>query len=141
MDAEATPEGSASSNRSYDIAAFDLAREFVEQLVGWNQPGDPGNGRSSSDPVDWETLAAAVANSRSLEHAIGRAVVIADAMCRGVFDHTQLCVAPPSIETENPNPFFGFSMTGVVADFGDESRYRTKVAKKMARIFGATARP
>jgi hypothetical protein len=138
MGAEATPEGSAPSNHSHDIAAFDLVREFVEQLVGWNQPGERGNGCSSSGAVDWETLAAAVANSRSLEHAIGRAVVIADAMCRGVFDHTQLCVAPPSIETENP--FFGFSMTGVVADFGDESRYRTKVAKKMARIFGATAR-
>jgi hypothetical protein len=131
---EATPERSAPVKRSYDIVAFDLVRQFVERMVAGNPLGESVSGRSSNS-VDWETLTASVSSSRSLEHAIGRAVVIADQMCRGVFDDTQPCVGPPSMETENP--FFWFNVTEVVADFGDESRYRTKVAKKMARIFGA----
>jgi hypothetical protein len=132
--AEATPKRSAAANQSYDIGAFDLVRGFVEHLVAGNAPGGPGNGRSSGKAVDWETLAASVANSRSLEHAIGRAVVVADQLARGVVEGVQLRDSrTPAPKTDDP--FFAFTMADVVPDFGD-SRYRSRVARRVGGIIG-----
>ncbi len=131
---EALPGGSAPAIDSFDIGSFDLVRKFVEHVVAKNASTVLGNGRSSRNAVDWDAVQASVADSRSFEQAIGRAVVIADQMCRGVFDVTQAGDAPSSLEDEDP--FFAFSMADVVPDFGDECRYRTRVARKVARIFG-----
>ena len=75
-----------------------------------------------------------VADSRTLEQAIGRAVVIADEMSRGVFDGAGLVDSAFSPNAENP--FFAFSMADVVPDFGGERRYRSR----MSRIFKASRR-
>jgi hypothetical protein len=82
--------------------------------------------------IDWSALESSVADSRTLEQAIGRAVVIADRMCRGVFDGAGLADSAFSLNTENP--FFAFSMADVVPDFGGEHRYRSR----MSRIFRAS---
>ena len=125
---------SMSANVPFDIGSLGLVREFVEHLVAKNASAF-GNGGSSRQVLDWGGVEASVADSRTLEQAIGRAVVIADQMSRGLFAGIAQCDSPPSLKTEDP--FFEFSMADVVPDFGDESRYRTKVVRKVARIFGA----
>lgn len=131
---EALPGGSASAIETFDIGSFGLVRKFVEHVVAKNASAMVGNGRSARHAIDWEAVEASVADSRTLEQAIGRAVVIADQMCRGVFDITRLGDAPSPLKAEVP--FFTFSMADVVPDFGDESRYRTRIARKAGRIFG-----
>ena len=93
-----------------------------------------GTSGSARQVVDWRAVDASVADSRSLEQAIGRAVVIADQMSRGVFDETHPGQPPSSLKAAEP--FFAFSMADVVPDFGDGTRYRTRVARKMARLLG-----
>ena len=89
---------------------------------------------SSQFAIDWLAVEASVGDARSIEQAIGRAVVVADQMSRGLFDNMQLGDTQSSSAGEVP--FFAFSMADVVPDFGDESRYRTRMARKVARIFG-----
>ncbi len=129
---EPLPGGSASAIETFDIGSFGLVRKFVEHMVAKNASAVLGSGRSARHAIDWEAVEASVADSRTLEQAIGRAVVIADQMCRGVFDITRLGDSPLKAEA----PFFTFSMADVVPDFGDESRYRTRMARKAGRIFG-----
>ena len=143
---------------SFDIGSVGLMREFVEHFArtrsGWASGGRP----APAHAVDWTILQAAVAGSASLEQAVGRALVIAEQMCRGVFEGSVVEVSPlpevvPAARTredtlsvpnhEHPfptlsedDPFFAFNMADAIPDFGDESRYRTKVAKKVARVFG-----
>ncbi len=130
---EALPAGSPSPIDPFNIGSFDLVRKFVAHVAAKNASASPGDGRSSRNAIDWKTVEASVVDSNSFEQAIGRAVVIADQMCRGVFDRTHPRDASSSLKTEEP--FFTFSMVDVVPDFGDESRYRTKVARRVARIF------
>ena len=91
---EALREGSAFATDSFDIGSFDLVRKFVEHVVAENASGVFGNSRSSRNAIDWEAVEASVADSRSLEQAIGRAVVIADQMRRGTFHDTHFGPAP-----------------------------------------------
>ena len=123
---------------SFDIGSFDLVRQFVEHVVAKNAAAELGNGHSSQNAIDWEAVEAAVAGSRSFEQAIGRAVVMADQMCRGVFDDTHLGgqLSPSSRRPVPRSHFSPSAMADVVPDFGDESRYRTRMARKVARIFG-----
>ena len=115
---------------SFAIGSVGLVREFVEHMVATGASAELGK-RS----IDWEAVEASVADARSYEHAIGRAVVIADQMCRGVFHDSGNVDAPsPPIEQD---PFFAFSMAHVVPDFGRRSRYRTRMAKNVARLFGS----
>jgi hypothetical protein len=126
------PQGSIAANESFDIGSFDLVRKFMEHLLVKNASEALGNSRLSHRTIDWQTVEASVADSRSFEQAIGRAVVIADQMCRGVFGDAKLGDVPPNAI----DPFFPFSVADVVPDFGDESRYRTRVARRVGRIFG-----
>ena len=154
---EALPAGPGSATDSFGIGSFELVRQFVEHLAAKNPAAVLGNGHASRDPIDWAALEALVADSRSFEQAIGRAVVVADRMCRGVFDDTQFADSPsigespshpvavgplsspsaggPLPSSGSEQPFFDFSNADVVPDFGDGSRYRAKVARKVARIF------
>jgi hypothetical protein len=119
---------------SFDIGSFHLVRKFVEQVVARNAPGVLASSHSSQFAIDWVAVEASVGDARSIEQAIGRAVVVADQMSRGLFDNAQLGDTQSSSAGEVP--FFAFSMADVVPDFGDESRYRTRMARKVARIFG-----
>jgi len=131
---EPLPQSSTSGIATFDIGSVELVRGFVEHLVAENASGALGNGGSARYRIDWDAMEASVADSRTLEQAIGRAVVIADQMSRGVFDDTHPGQSPSSLKAEEP--FFAFSMANVVPDFGDASRYRTRVARTMSRLLG-----
>jgi len=124
----------ASSAASCDIGSFDLVRKFVEQVLKTNESTNPIGDCPGRSVVDWETVVAAVADCDSLEQAIGRAVVIADQMSRGLSDGAQL--QADSSRHNDEQHFFAFSLADVDPDFGDESRYRTKVAKRVAQLLG-----
>src|SRR5271169_12634 len=98
---EALPGGSASAIDPFNIGSFDLVRKFVEHVVA-KSASAVGSGRSCRNAIDWGAVEASVADSSSFEQAIGRAVVIADQMCRGVFDNTDLGDESPSFRTEEP---------------------------------------
>jgi len=125
---------SPTSAATFRVGSFDLVRRFAERILEQNAAPSPGNSERSVVGIDWSAVEAAVADARTLEQAIGRAVVIADQMSRGLSDDCQLRVLPtwPGVE----DPFFAFSMDDVVPDFGDGSRYRSKVRKRVAKIFG-----
>jgi hypothetical protein len=108
-------------------------RRFLEHVVAKNALAALGNGRSAPQAIDWSAVAASVADSSTLEQAVGRAVVIADQMSRGVLDDTQTGDSPSSLKPEDP--FFAFSVADVIPDFGDESRYRTRMARRVTNIF------
>ncbi len=131
---QALPARSAFALDPFNIGSFDLVRNFVEHVVAKNASASLGHDRSFRGAIDWEAVEARVADSSSFEQAIGRAVVIAVQMCRAVFDDTH--PGDTSSSPKSEEPFFAFSMIDAVPDFGDESRYRTRVAKRVARIFG-----
>jgi hypothetical protein len=106
----------------------------VEQIVAKNASAVLGSELPSRHAIDWEAVEASVADCRTLEQSVGRAVILADQMCRGVFEETQLDDAPSSLKAGDP--FFTFSVVDVVPDFGDESRYRSRVTRRAARILG-----
>jgi hypothetical protein len=111
-------------------------RKFVDHVVAKNASAVLESGCSASNAIDWEAVEVSVASCRSFEQAIGRAVVIADQMCRGVFDGTHL--KDPGSSARAQDSFFAFSVADLTPDFGDESRYRWRVARKVTRIFRRT---
>ncbi len=112
---------------------FQLVRDFVAHLMATNARPESLGSNPSHGPVDWEVISGVVADCHSVEQAIGRAIVIADQMSRGVFDRTPAHVVLSPVPTEDP--FFAFSVADAVPDFGDQSRYRSRVTGKVARIF------
>lgn len=122
---------------SIELELLDFVRSFVTHLMATNSGADETHDRSQR-PIDWELIRRTVADSCSVEHAIGRAVVIADQMSRGVYDNTSEEV--DWSDTLAEDPFFAFSVAEAVPDFGDQRRYRTRVTRTVARIFKADAR-
>lgn len=135
LSADAPPPAGPPSLPAFDIGSFSIVRQFVEQIVDKSAAAMPANGETTPFAIDWKAVEAAVADSRTLEQAVGRAVVIADRAARGLCDDYRLRQAPPWPKFEDP--FFAFSMADVLPDFGDESRYRSKVRRKVASLFGA----
>jgi hypothetical protein len=124
-------EGSSPVGRrdSFAIGSNKLVREFVETVVAPRAAASSGGGLALADVIDWAVVEATVADSGSFEEAIGRAIVIADQMGRGVFKYGSRNL-PYSLPDE-VEPFFAFTVGDAVPDFGDESRYRSRVARKM----------
>lgn len=136
-----------SNVRTFEIGSFEIVRRFIEHVVEKNAATSFEDDERARPTIDWEAVEAAVANSRTLEQAIGRAVVIADQISRGSCSGYQPHDVSPEQEVEDPlpdaplvcaleDPFFAFTLADVNPDFGDESRYRSKVRKRVARIFG-----
>lgn len=125
---------SGTAKGSFDIGSFELVRRFVEHMVSENASARLGNAQTARLTIDWADMEASVADSSTLEEAIGRAVVIADKMSRGIRNCALLEDSPSSLKIDEP--FFAFSMADVVPDFGDGSRYRTRVARRATSIFG-----
>lgn len=123
----------------FDIAGFGLVREFVEHLAARSRLTGATRSTRSTARIDWEALEDAVKGTSSLEQAIGRAIALADRMCRDVSEDCELEVTTTGDQVDQP--FFAFSVTDVVPDFGDDSRYRTRVAKRVAKIFGNRRQP
>jgi hypothetical protein len=111
------------------VNSFELVRTFVETVLC--------QGRSSDHvlhghQIDWKAVEEAVSGCATIEQAVGRAVVVADQMSRGLVEGLPLEGLPT--DPKRDDPFFAFSMADVDADFGDESRYRSRVARRVARI-------
>lgn len=158
---------------TFSIRSFDVVRTFVEALTAKNAAPAPEHEVSVSRWIDWDAIEASVADSASLEHAIGRAVVMADQMSRDPLSinpcaplsngrndasDEDVVVAPvaltspgelasptaagepasPTAAGEPADPFFAFNVTDVVPDFGDTSRYRARVVRRMSKMFGPT---
>jgi hypothetical protein len=126
------PEEPASATSSTATGSFDLVRKFLEHLVVENAAGVHGRDGSAQYEIDWAAVEASTSDCQTLEEAIGRAVVVADQMSRGVFDGIQCGDLWPSYDANDP--FFAFSVADVAPDFGDESRYRRRAVRKLARI-------
>ena len=116
-----------------EIGSFDLVRKFVEHVVE-NAGRALGHGGSAPCEIDWAVVEASTSDCLTLEQAIGRAVVVADQISRGVFDGSHSADLPPYFDANDP--FFAFSVADIAPDFGDESRYRERVVRKVAGIFG-----
>ena len=65
------PMRSGSPTSTFDIGSLDLVREFVEHVVTKNALAGSMD-HSSRHAIDWDALEASIANSSTLEQAIGR---------------------------------------------------------------------
>lgn len=145
LDADGGAQDARHGEDSLRRGAFDLVRRFVEQRV------DSGGGalledQLTSDLIDWEAVEAAAAPAHSLEQAVGHALLLALSKNRPVSKDPGRFEAPrphtlesgdcPGWSVKTDDPFFSFSVADIVPDFGDESRYRSKVARRMARVIG-----
>jgi hypothetical protein len=126
--------GSAPATGSVASGWFDLVQKFLKHLMVKNPERAVGGGGSVRYEIDWATVEACTTDCQTLEQAIGRAVVVADQMSRGVFAGLQYADRWPPYDANDT--FFAFSLADVAADFGDESRYRKRVAKKVVGILG-----
>src|SRR5215469_13867438 len=74
------PRRTSSEDGSFEWVldgSFELFNRFVEHLIAANVSA-AGQGASTETLVDWELIRASIVGSCSVEHAIGRATVIAD---------------------------------------------------------------
>jgi hypothetical protein len=117
----------------YPDHAVSLAKAFVTAHCAGGagachvEPGGP----SAQPTIDWAAIRHGVAAAASLERAVGRAVVLAARSARG-----QDVGEPAGVMTLDPalvEPFFAFSVSEVVPDFGDH-RPRTWLSHKVTRI-------
>jgi hypothetical protein len=127
------PLAGSGADGSFRIARVELVRKFIEHIAAQSRSAVPGSAGALTR-IDWDALEAAVGESSSLEQAVGRAIALADRICRGVSHEPELFVTVPPDDAVD-QPFFAFSVADVVPDFGDGSRYRTRVARRVARIF------
>jgi hypothetical protein len=116
------------------VGSYDLVRKFLQHVVVENVARASACDESVQHEIDWAAVEASTRDCQTLEQAIGRAVVVADQMSRGVSDGMQSADFWPCYDANDP--FFAFSVADVAPDFGDESRYRKRVAKKVAGILG-----
>jgi hypothetical protein len=130
---EALRGESVHPDESCELPAFDLARQFIEQMEAQSGSFPYEDGHLPRRLIDWAEIEGAMASSRSVEQAIGRAVVVANRMCRAGSHGSDMDDGAPSSTTDGP--FFSFDVFDAVPDFGDESRYRTRVAKRLGRMF------
>ena len=109
---------------------FELFRQFLDHMVAVNA-SEAIKGGFEPRPVDWDLFRGTVADTHSVEAALGRAATIADRITRGAPDDTHVIPIDPSAGLTDQT-FFAFSVADALPDFGDGSRYRTRV-KKAAR--------
>jgi hypothetical protein len=117
----------------FNIVSFGLVRRFAESLTSKTSSEREASGAGRT-AIDWQKVEAAVADSTTLEQAVGRAVVIADQMSRGVFGGERVGAPTPALASDEA--FFAYSQDDVDPDFGDESRYRRRISKRMGSILG-----
>jgi hypothetical protein len=115
--------------------SLDLVRRFVEYLAGVAAREELEERRDRPSLVDWEIIRTAIVGSQSIERALGRAVVVVHQMSQVTLNATKIVDTPSKAEREYQHPFFSFSVSNAVPDFGDQSRYRSKVARRMGRVF------
>ena len=126
-----TARGSSRTVDNLGIRDFELARKFVDHLIAEQTARTGRNGFPTGAALDWHALTTSVADSTSLERAIGRAVARADRLIRGTSSENGVVQVGPSSTAQAP--FFAFTQADAVPDFGDD-RYRSRLARRIARI-------
>ena len=113
--------------------SLEIFHRFVEHLV-IKSAKEPPDQAQRSLLIDWAALRASAASCTSLEQGIGRALVAADLMSRGGFQ----CADAVELRTDETttNTFFDFSVIDATPDFGDQDRYRTRVARRLGSVLG-----
>jgi len=133
----------SAANSSADIdfmdQSFEMARHFLQHLSDAGESHAPHVGRPSPLGINDEVIRSAILGSNSLEQAIGRAVVLADQMCRGSIDEPNAGDVFLGAQPED-HPFLRVSVADAVPDFGDHSRYRTRAARRLIGVFGSPQR-
>jgi hypothetical protein len=124
---------SSTNTEGFGVGSIRLVRQFVEEVLTQQDSGSDEGVGSSDRQVDWGAIEASVGGCSTLEQAIGRAIVLADQMLRGEFDRSTLSTTPP----KGDDTFFSFSVEDTIPDFGDHSRYRSKVVRRVAGVFKA----
>lgn len=124
------------SHQHLDMAdpSFEIVRHFVEHLAEANEPGSLEKPQASPPLINWKPIRTAIAGSRSIEQAIGRAVVVADQMNRGKSDDPNVGDMLLRPEPED-HPFFAAITADAVPDFGDHSRRGKRVARRLTGAF------
>jgi hypothetical protein len=120
----------------FDIAGFELVREFVDHLIAERTARSGRDASSARRALDWDALTTSVADATSLEVAIGRAVASADRLVRESSSERKAVDADPTSTTEAQ--FFAFTQDDAVPDFGDD-RYRSRFARRFANVIGRDA--
>jgi hypothetical protein len=121
---------------TFDIGRFELLRKFVDHLITEQTARAGRDASSARRAFDWDALTTSVADSTSLEIAIGRAVASADRLVRELSGECKVVKSDSSSTTEAP--FFAFTQDDAVPDFGDD-RYRSRFARRVANIIGRDA--
>ena len=119
--------------------SFEIVRHFVEHLANASQSGALDRRQAPPLRVNWEVIRTAITGCHSIEQAIGRAVVVADQMSRRKLDNPNGGDVLLGAEAED-HPFFAAGTAEIVPDFGDQSRYRTRLARRFSGLFGSTER-
>jgi hypothetical protein len=120
----------ASPQRLRESGAFELAHRFIGHLA--SEEGAPD--RWSDCSIDWEAVESAMAGCTSIEHAIGRAVVTLNRMRSTVSVSVPRTSNDAHLPPPANDPFFSFTVSDAAPDFGDGSRFRAKIAKRMAAV-------
>jgi hypothetical protein len=125
-------------NSTASERTFEFLETFIQNQAVTNAARQPEGDRDSPPAIEWELVTEAIGGAHSVEQAIGRVVVIVDQINRGarlnrdVLDDQGQCLASPPVRDDDP--FFAFSVIDSLPDFGDQSRYRTRLAKKVGRM-------
>jgi spore germination protein YaaH len=112
----------------FDIRSIDLVRQYVEHLAAKRTGFDCDGVQTSRAATDWDEICQCIAGSESLEEAIGRAVVVADLMSRGLYESEN----GGKIDQEDSNHFFSFDNSTATAHFGDKTRLRTWINERVS---------
>jgi hypothetical protein len=137
-------------NGSAVNGTLEILEQFFEHLGAINASRVSADDRRSALPLEWTPAIEAISDSLSIEQAIGRSVVIADQLHQGAFARqrdrertvdqmSRGCSVDHSHNTtsfviQDGDPFFSFSVADSLPDFGDQSRYRTRLANKIGRM-------
>lgn len=119
---------------------FEILEKFVDHLNTTSPSRETVSDQNGGPSIEWDLAEEAIVDCNSIEQAIGRTLVFADQLNKRVVVHDCRSVQSSTIGNEKPasvrdeDPFFSFSVIDSAPDFGDQSRYRSKLAKRVGRM-------
>jgi hypothetical protein len=119
---------------------FEILENFVDHLHTTGPLRGTVIEQNCAPSIGWDRAEEAIVDCTSIEQAIGRTLVFADQINKRVATHDGRSTPSSTVRSENPafvrdeDPFFSFSVVDSLPDFGDQSRYRSKLAKRVGRM-------
>jgi hypothetical protein len=120
--------------------SFEILEKFVDHLKSTGPLRGTVVEQNCAPSIEWDLAEEAIVHCTSIEQAIGRTLVVADQINKRVATHDGRNTSSSTVRSENPasvrdeDPFFSFSVVDSLPDFGDQSRYRSKLAKRVGRM-------